>query len=285
MAGMCCFSGRSAAVEVANTRIYARRRGDRQLLVYDMRVRASEPVAMVLPLHVVPGSGADALRFVDLSGMPGLFDDLERTFAPQTLARGPAPRPAAPLKVERVGAFEASYVPTLADFGRLDPRFRVDEALWRRLPGYAAAGFAVFKLRAGEQRVHPMAFEYAARWPTWLFFPTVHIHDGTLAEQADFDHSLYFQGYDFAVIDGEFFSVDRRLGDARGVAGECSGALVGTAVRGPLAAQLFELKRPIFRLRARERLSNDDMWVAPADDDALTGCAGYGVSAWTPRPG
>lgn len=280
---MCCFSGSRAEVEVANTRIYAQRRGDRQLLVYDMRVRAAEPVAMVLPLHVVPGSGEGALRFIDLSDCPRLFDELEQGFA-EPLTRGPA-RQAAPatLKVEKVGAFEASYVPTLADFGRLDPRFRIDDALWRRLAGYRRAGFAVFKLRAGEQRVHPMALEYAARWPEWLYFPTVHIHDGTLEESADFDHSLYFQGYDLAAVDGTYFSVDRRLGNERGVAGECSDGLVQKYVKGPRAAELFDLRRPIFRLRMKDRLGNDDMWVAPADGDALTGCAGYGVSAWAAR--
>ena len=36
------------------------------------------------------------------------------------------------LQVHEVGDYEASYVPTLADFHRLDPRFRMADEIWRR---------------------------------------------------------------------------------------------------------------------------------------------------------
>ena len=48
-------------------------------------------------------------------------------------------------------------------------------------------------LNGDAQRVHPMAFEFPRRNARHLFFPTVHIHDGKVHEQADFDHALYCQ--------------------------------------------------------------------------------------------
>ena len=57
----------------------------------------------------------------------------------------------------RVGAYDASFVPTASDFARLDPRFRLPDAVRGRVPAYADYGFAVFKLRKGEAEVHPLA--------------------------------------------------------------------------------------------------------------------------------
>jgi hypothetical protein len=36
--------------------------------------------------------------------------------------------------VREVGSFEASYVPKIADFSRLDERFRLPVAVWKKLP-------------------------------------------------------------------------------------------------------------------------------------------------------
>src|SRR5262249_17924242 len=54
-------------------------------------------------------------------------------------------------------------------------------------------GFTVFKLKAGAQTVHPMAFEFPTALKARLFFPTVHIHDGKVHDRAKFDHTLYCQ--------------------------------------------------------------------------------------------
>lgn len=51
----------------------------------------------------------------------------------------------------------------------------------------------VFKLKSGENRIHPMAFEFPRANRMQLFFPTVHIHDGKVHDKADFDHALYWQ--------------------------------------------------------------------------------------------
>jgi hypothetical protein len=97
------------------------------------------------------------------------------------------------LEVVQVGNFEASFVPTVKDFSRLDVRFRLPDGVWKKLGEYQTYGFAVFKLKSGLQDVHPMAFSFPRRDTKALFFPTVHIHDGKVHETADFDHILYCQ--------------------------------------------------------------------------------------------
>lgn len=283
---MCCFSGH-VEVKVSRTNILARRRGDRQLLVYEMRLAAPEPVAMILPLPVAPRSGEDALRFIDLRDHADLFAEIDRAFIrpePRAPFAASVKHTAAPLRVEQVGAYEASYVPRIADFDRLDPRFRIDDELWARLPGYRDAGFAVFQLRAGEQRVHPMAFEFPARWPQWLYFPTVHIHDGALPERAAFDHSLYFQG--FERIDVVGLRIGRPPSPTTGFRGQVDCAAseepVGRHVRGPRAAELLDLDDHVFRLKVRGELRNDDTWLLPDPVDPMLARTGYGVSAWSP---
>ena len=98
------------------------------------------------------------------------------------------------LKVNSVCSYEASFVPTIADFVRLDERFRLPDDVWAKLPGYKNFGFAVFKLKALHGPVHPMAFSFPSSMLQSLFFPTLHIHDGQIHEKEHFDHTLYAQG-------------------------------------------------------------------------------------------
>lgn len=195
---MCCFTGQVRSV--SETRIFARSLADgRQALVYAMRVDAERELAMVLPVPVAPGTGDDGMRFHDLAGYPGFFDALDSAWPQHPSARADAPTPApaavprAPLPVVQVGSFEASFVPTVADFTRLDERFRLPAGTWEQLPQYRAYGFAVFKLKAGKREVHPMAFSFPRADRRTLFFPTVHIHDGAVRLKAGFDHQLYCQ--------------------------------------------------------------------------------------------
>ena len=199
MSRMCCFSG--PVKFVGNTRIFARPDGTHEWLAYSMQLSTDNENAMVLPLPTPPGSPDDAVEFVNLEDYPTIFDDIEKLFpALDTLddfggvMRG-APHAAPQLKVVSVGAFEASFVPTRSDFGRLDPRFRLPDDVWGHLPAYHDWGFAVFKLKPGDrQNIHPMAFRFPLREGKGVFFPTLHIHDGSLARFADFDHTLYLQG-------------------------------------------------------------------------------------------
>ena len=193
---MCCFSGNVTFVR--GTRIFARiTEVGRQAIVYQMEFGAKQDLAMILPLPVAKGADEKAVKFIDLSGYPAFFDDLNSGF-PVPRSRdnlsNPAPEAAGGvLTVEKVGSYEASFVPAVKDFGRLDPRFRLPADAWKALPQYADHGFAVFKLKPGEQKVHPMAFTFPTRHPEQLFFPTVHIHDGKVHPQEDFDHALYCQ--------------------------------------------------------------------------------------------
>jgi hypothetical protein len=194
---MCCFSRPVQSVSATN--IFARSGPEgRQFLVYSMSLRAKEALAMVLPLPVKPGSGEKALTFLNLKQYPDFFGDLRKGF-PEVLdgnrpTRGlGTPSPAAKLEVVAVGSFEASFVPTVADFSRLEERFRLPSGTWERLPAYHDYGFAVFKLKPGESTIHPMAFSFPRANPAELFFPTVHIHDGQVHENAEFDHVLYCQ--------------------------------------------------------------------------------------------
>lgn len=197
---MCCFSQRIE--RVSGTSIFARALpSGRQLLVYEMTVASRVEVAMVLPLPVPPSSAEDAVRFVNLESCPRFFAELRAGFP--EVSRGFGPAPAGPvmggvpkLVVHDVGAFEASFVPRVADFERLDPRFRLPSQTWDALPGYRDWGFAVFKLKglsASPKPVHPMALDFPRRDGAQLFFPTVHIHDGAVHPTATFNHALYCQ--------------------------------------------------------------------------------------------
>ncbi len=195
---MCCFS---QPVElVSSTTIFARRRNGRQVLVYSMRYRASSALAMVLPLPVPPDPPEDAVTFINLERYPEFFADVWKGFPSSqswSLAFLTASIAVSTLEVHDVGSFEASFVPRVEDFVRLDERFRIPASVWDELPLYRDYGFAVFKLKATSARggapVHPMAFEFPQREAELLFFPTVHVHDRRVHPYALFDHTLYCQ--------------------------------------------------------------------------------------------
>jgi len=187
---------------VSNTEIFARFAAPRrQLLVYSMKLSAAEDLAMILPIPTPARSPDKAVRFISLKDYPRFFNDMDNGFpkpptAPATRSFGKprldaSPRPK--LEVVNVGNFEASFVPTISDFDRLDARFKLPASTWEKLPTYARYGFAVFKLKKGAGHIHPMAFEFPTAQPNSLFFPTVHIHDGKVHDRAGFDHTLYCQ--------------------------------------------------------------------------------------------
>lgn len=205
---MCCFSRPVAFV--GSTKIFARfLDAVNQCVVYEMRLDADEELAMILPIPVDQPAKDDAVKFIDLSNYTAFFKHLAKAFpaavvpAAEAGSRGMSfGAPPKPLVVQKVGSFDASFVPTIADFSRLDARFRLDSAVWKSLPQYKEFGFAVFKLRKGNQQLHPMAFQFPSATPGKLFFPTVHIHDGKVHEREDFDHVLYAQAWRNAVIKG-----------------------------------------------------------------------------------
>lgn len=223
----------------------------RQLLAYEMQFSAATPVAMILPIPTPPRSADDAIRFISLEHYPRLFEELVEPFAfpggrSRSLAFGKS-LPAPQLVVHTVGAFVASFVPTLADFDRLDPMFRLPAGTLDRVPAYADYGFVVFQLAAthGKTRVHPMAFEFPTREPGKLFYPTIHIHDGEVHAEALFDHSLYAQG----TKDGRFEIADE---PAR------------SHMHDPSAKLVVDLDQHVARCLLRGTQRNRDHWVALA---------------------
>ncbi|HEY1122323.1 MAG TPA: hypothetical protein VGE67_12015 [Haloferula sp.] len=138
----------------------------------------------------------------------------------------------------------------MKDFERLDPRFRLPVETWTALPAYADHGFAVFKLRAGEQEVHPMAFTFPTRHPDTLFFPTVHIHDGKVHPEEDFDHELYCQV--------------PRTGLPQMTRWQESERLALTFCKPGKAAQLIVPDSHIYRRSLVGKMKNEDIMLATA---------------------
>lgn len=245
---MCCFAG--TVDRVSDTSLFARSRPDgRQSLVYEMSFSAKDDVAMILPIPTPAGAADDAVRFIDLEAYPEFFRDLQTAFPTRALAlKAEAPvaaAPPAPLAVVDVGAFEASFVPSVKDFTRLDARFRLPEKTWDLLPAYRAFGFAVFKLKKGDRKVHPMAFEFPRADPSRLFFPTVHIHDGAVREKAHFDHALYGQTHE---RDTASFPGWRE-----------SPRPAGAYVNLPRSKGLVDGGRHVYHLRIRGERKNEDI--------------------------
>ncbi|PAW83637.1 MAG: hypothetical protein B9S33_13425 [Pedosphaera sp. Tous-C6FEB] len=249
---MCCFSRPVDFVRA--TKIFARAEdAHRQFLVYSMTLSAKEDLAMILPLPVRAGSGEKAVTFINLEEYPQFFADLEKGFPElRSLSLGPTGCattrvPAAKLEVVQVGSFEASFVPTIADFARLDERFRLPVGMWERLPAYRHYGFAVFKLKPGARTVHPMAFSFPRANIASLFFPTVHIHDGKVHERAGFDHVLYCQRSESDVT---------RLTDWRE-----SPQLARDFVKMAQSKGLVAADRHCHRKELRGQFENRDVWV------------------------
>lgn len=260
---MCCFSG--PIKEVADTRIFARLSGrGTQYLVYQMQYASEKPVAMILPVPVRSDAGGEALRFCNLKDYGDLFDDLAKPFIIPGRGRavaawsGSAPS-ASFLPVYEVGDFVASFVPTLADFERVDPRFRLPSAATAKLPQYKKWGFAVFQLHgeAGKDtQPHPMAFEFATQEEAKLFFPTLHIHDGTVHSQEKFDHVLYTQWNSHAIVQkGKSLWAKSEKETRRSVTPERTAGIVN----GDL---------PVYRRMMQGTLPNRDTWMTLSD---LTG--------------
>lgn len=250
---MCCFS--LPVNMVRATRIFARMsEPSRQALAYQMEFSSKEDMAMILPLPVAPGTAEDALKFINLEDYADFFDDLRSGFPrPKALGRAAVASNAlesGTLKVEKVGSFEASFVPTAADFDRLDPRFSIRKEIWDKIPLYADYGFAVFKLRKGKHEAHPMAFTFPTRHADKLFFPTVHIHDGEVHEKEDFDHELYCQ-----VNRTGLFALTRW---------EESPSPAGSFTTPEKSKQLLIKDKHVYRREMRGQLDNEDVLLGTA---------------------
>src|SRR5262245_10302243 len=158
---MCCFS--KEVQKVSNTNIFARTSKDeRQYLVYSMVLSAKEDLAMILPIPTPKDSKEDAVKFISLEKYPTFFVDMLRGFPTRSKDKGNTKGKGdkekdkkEKLKVVEVGAYEASFVPGVKDFERVDEKFKLPKSVWDDLPAYKDYGFAVFKLKKGDNhKVH-----------------------------------------------------------------------------------------------------------------------------------
>ena len=261
---MCCFAG--SVRSVSDTSIFARLSGTgTQFLAYEMRFESDEPNAMILPLPVRPGTEEADVRFIDLSGYDRLFRDLRRGFP----SRYPVPMAAAvessrsgmlqnkKLVVQNVGDFEASFVPSMEDFRRLDPRFSIAPETWRKIPAYKDYGFAVFQLKALSGKPHPMAFEFPTRLPDTVFFPTVHIHDGEVHSKEHFDHDLFCQHPQLDRAAGGYTEkVDPNTQLVR------SDSVADRFVKTEKTAGIIDPDLMVHRRELHGNLTNNDTWIS-----------------------
>jgi len=188
---MCIFS--KSVNKVSDTSIFlSSLSNQRHATVYQTKVSMSDVNAMILP---VPG---ESIQFVSMEKYPEFFEDMAKLW-PKEVRRSRSVAKSMTLAVERVGDYLASVVPSIADFDKLDPLFKLPEMVWEQLPDYTGFSFVVFKLVPRENdlhlsnKFHPMAYTYMPHDPFKFFFPTVHVHDGKVDDLDDYDHTLYFQ--------------------------------------------------------------------------------------------
>ncbi len=252
---MCIFT---LPAEPSDTRIFAsesaREGGLHQFLIYQMVLQADLDLAMILPLPVPAGTAEADVHFFNMDHWPYFFDHLNHLYP--SLVKSIFYKLIAPfmkgdggerLRRVDVGDYVASFVPTLTDFERLDPCFRLPPETWKQLPDYADYGFAVFQLKPDVKYGHPMTFEFPRRDTDSLFYPTVHVHDGQVYSAANFDHVLYCQAarppkgwkagfwhpYDHPVIYGQE----------------------------PHERPFLDVMRSVYRRRLQGVLANQDIWL------------------------
>jgi hypothetical protein len=247
-----------------------------QVLVYQMRYTASEPTAMILPLPVALPAAEGSVRWKSLKDHPDFFTRLAAGF-PEPPPQAPpgskglaAARAAAPLEVHEVGDFIASFVPGVADFDRVDKRFALRRDVWSHFPAYHDYGFAVFQLKQLAGTPHPIAFELDTRLADTIFFPTVHIHDGTVHAEDVFDHRLYLQEARLDAVVSTYEGpehADRRTGLARSE-GKAAGFVDAAALGGIVDGELL-----LHRMKIAGMHPNTDTLVSLVPAAAATGVA------------
>jgi hypothetical protein len=156
------------------------RGGRRQLTVYANSVAtAVQGSCMVL---AVPNPGS--VRLLDMSGYSTIFDDclaMTQRYSESYGSRGGTlSYDSAPLAVHSVGDYDASIVPALADFARLDPASftMAPEFLQFMDRTYAgtAMGFIVCKLQRSSSLKPYAPFGYVHDVSDHVFVPTMHFH-------------------------------------------------------------------------------------------------------------
>lgn len=162
---MCLFT--SGVTDVSDTRIFVRKEGARrQILAYQMTLQADDELAMVLPLPVGERDESSALEFINMEKCERFFDTIASLLAiwedddvsfGSSLGSDAPPVTRPVLEVHRVGDYEASFVPSIADFSRgvlhcyhRTARYQFADVVqkpWARQGQYGASNSAVIRIR------------------------------------------------------------------------------------------------------------------------------------------
>lgn len=195
----------------------------RQTLVYENQYAASDELAMVLPIPAALGSSS--IELIDMSSRRKFFEALEALFSdPYTKSLGGRGRfmtRGGPLPVISCGDYLVSICPRQEDMKQLHPMFQVDSDIWddESLQHYRSYSFVVAKLKAGTQKMSPLAFSFVSKLASAVYFPTLHVHDGRLPARAEFDHTLYLEAPPYSSVsqlerDSQFEAVYGGPGEA-----------------------------------------------------------------------
>lgn len=186
--------------DVNSTQIYASldKSGKRQLTIYSNKIVTEKDNAMILP---VPNP--QSVSFVDLSDYTSIFDDFQRSFIKRLTLSNTSKSRGFPsmncvndtLAVHNVGSYQASIVPSLSDFNKLDKSiFTINPEVFTILQkNYSSTfGYIVCKLKKGTHAYHPFAYThdtymienqfslmdlfYNKQKKPLLFIPTRHYH-------------------------------------------------------------------------------------------------------------
>lgn len=170
---------------------------NRQLTIYENSVYNAKPKnAMII---AVPDPST--VEFHDLSKSSKFFQELDKYFESMeerdeymsmtlnSMPRGKS-RSAPLIKVERVGDYNVSLVPSLQDLTRVDPSYFIlssgaKELLQNYPPDW---GFIVFGLSddiSSLKKYSPFAFSHTILSDNRLYIPTMHYHDEE-ASNSDF---------------------------------------------------------------------------------------------------
>ena len=204
---------------VAKTQIYISASSDnqRQLTVYANQVDSvNKWNSMILPVPF-PSS----IEFVNIekyanffTDLNNCFSDMNRLYASANLTRSAPSNFSRTLEIFEVGSYEASIVPTIADFQYVDPSFQLHTniQLLTMLKQYYTEnfGFIVCRLKQGMHTYHPFAYTHKLYKPNVLFTPTRHYHvhgkDTVHTDTADWDHEIYSPSTDLSKDPGYVFT-------------------------------------------------------------------------------
>ena len=127
----------------------------------------------------------------------------------------------------------------------------------------------MFQLKSLAGSTHPIAFEWKTRLRGQVYFPTVHIHDGTVHKEDEFDHALYLQDSELDSKVGDYDgpqSKDSRTGLVR------SEGKASAFAKVPWALGLVDADLLVHRMTIQGMHANKDTIINPRALGARAGC-------------